>query len=218
MRRKCKVPRHSFHPDWEEAGLSWQLLRVTSTQLSLLREPGGQETAGPQVPQAAHTVGAGPSDCIIPGRLLSLGCQGGDGGEVHCHFKTWTWPMSSHDEGSGALQVPACSLGTPSSPSGTGRVSRRALRRKAGSNSYLALRLRTTIPLTVGWIANKGRPLTAGHLGEGHTAAPTVAHCGEGPTTAPTNSWAGALTVLIWQLLTWGRGPPQHQPIAEQVH
>ena len=117
--------------------------------------------------------GADPSDCIIPGRLLSLGCQGGDGGEVHCHFKTWTWPVSSHDEGSGALQVPACSLGTPSSPSGTGRVTRRALRRKAGSNSYLALRLRTTIPLTVGGIANKGRPLTAGHLGEGHTAAPT---------------------------------------------
>ena len=95
--------------------------------------------------------------------------------------------------------------GAPSTPSGTGRVSRRALRRKAGSNSYLALRLRTTIPLTVGWIANKSRPLTAGHLGEGHTAA-------------PTNSWEGPLAVLAWQLLTWGRGPPQHQPIAEQVH
>ena len=49
-------------PDWEEAGLSWQLLRVTSTQLSLLRERGVQEAAGPQAPQIAHTEGAGPSD------------------------------------------------------------------------------------------------------------------------------------------------------------
>ena len=100
-------------PDREEAGLSWQLLRVTSTQLSLLRERGVQEAAGPQAPQVAHTEGAGPSDRIIHRWLLSLGCQGGDGGEVHCHFKTWNWPVSSHGEGSGALQVPACSLGPP---------------------------------------------------------------------------------------------------------
>ena len=37
-------------------------------------------------------------------------------------------------------------------------------------------------------------------------------------TTLPIISWAGPLTVAHWQLLSWGRGPRQHGPMAEQDH
>lgn len=56
-------------------------------QLLSLKEPGAQDPAGPQAPQATHTAGAGPSDCVSGRRPLPLGHRGRDWKEIHHHLK-----------------------------------------------------------------------------------------------------------------------------------
>ena len=79
-------------------------LRGSPQAPPLLRESGNQDLPGPQVTQAAHTVGASPTDHVPSRQLLPLGLRGKDGGEVHHGLKVWAWLVGGLGRGSGTLQ------------------------------------------------------------------------------------------------------------------
>ena len=78
-------------------------------QQSSLREPGAQDPASSQAPQAAPTAGAGPADSGPGRRPLPLGRRCGDGGKGHRHLKAWARPLRAVCPC--RTQPPTCPLG-----------------------------------------------------------------------------------------------------------
>ena len=138
------------------AGSSLRTKSPGPTQPSSLTEPGTQDPTGPQPPQAAQRVGAGPTN-QVPGRQLPpLGCRGGEREEVHHCLKAWAWPVGGLGEGCGDQQTTAsvCSLDPPGQLPAISHVSWRAPGRRPGATSYLTLQSTTPLakwnsPLTV---------------------------------------------------------------------
>lgn len=120
--RQCWCPA-------EEADLKARF-SPDAPQPSSLREPGAQDSAGPQAPQATKT-GLGPANCHF--WILSPSSRSGGDKERFSCFEVWAQPVDSHGQGSGALQDTALSL-VPGPPAHSrlarGRAAWRALGRR----------------------------------------------------------------------------------------
>ena len=154
----------------------------------------------------------------------AIGWQRQDGEMFTAASRPGLGQKSGLGKGSGALQdtAPSQLRRLPSSPADS-RPSE--LESSLGEGWDLPLNLTlclmTTILLTVDWMGplmsftDSWLLVGGAHCGTDQWLSRTTnrhslanPHLGEGPTVVLTNGWAGPLTVTLWQLLTWGRGPP----------